>query len=75
MPWNGSVGATILVDSTLKYQVKFSGLKLNNNSEIEGDWREIFQYRFVKFEDAIKIDSIVDRPLFAKFKLKFVKGI
>jgi hypothetical protein len=61
--------------TTLKYQVKFSGLKLNDNSEIEGYWREIFQCRYVKFEDAIKIDSIVDQPLFVKFKLKFVKGI
>ncbi len=75
VPKVGSVGPTILVDSTLKYQVQISGLKLNNNSEIEGYWREIFQCRYVKFEDAIKIDSIVDRPIFAKFKLKFVKGI
>jgi hypothetical protein len=75
VPWNGSANPTILVDSTLKYQVQISGLKLNNNSEIEGYWREIFQCRYVKFEDAIKIDSIVDQPLFVKFKLKFVKGI
>ena len=79
VPWNGSVGPTILVDSTLKYQVKFTGLKLNNNSEIEGYWREIFQCRYVKLGtgggEGFKIDSIVDRPIFAKFKLKFIKGI
>ena len=65
--------------TTLKYQVKFSGLKLNNNSEIEGYWRENFQYRYVNLGtgggEGFKIDSIVDRPIFAKFKLKFVKGI
>ena len=77
--WDGSSNPTILVDSTLKYQVQISGLKLNNNSEIEGYWREIFQCRYVKLGtgggEGFKIDSIVDRPIFAKFKLKFVKGI
>ncbi|MFY8109841.1 MAG: hypothetical protein ACOVO9_12640 [Bacteroidia bacterium] len=76
LPSNGSADVPNQFDSTtLKYQVKFSGIKLNDNSEIEGYWREIFQCRYVKFEDAIKIDSIVDQPLFVKFKLKFVKGI
>ncbi len=79
VPKFGSAVPNQFDSTTLKYQVKFSGLKLNNNSEIEGYWREVFQCRYVKLGtgggEGFKIDSIVDRPIFAKFKLKFVKGI
>jgi hypothetical protein len=61
--------------TTLKYQVKISGLKLNNNSEIEGYWREIFKSYYRQIDNPNIIDSIVDQTIFAKFKLKFVKGI
>jgi hypothetical protein len=75
VPWNGSLGPTILVDSTLKYQAQITGLKLNNNSEIEGYWREIFKSYYRQIDNPNIIDSIVDQPIFAKFKLKYVKGI
>jgi hypothetical protein len=75
VPWNGSVGPTILVDSTLKYQAQITGLKLNNNSDIEEYWREIFKSYYRQTDNPNIIDSIVDQPIFAKFKLKFVKGI
>ena len=75
VPRGGSANPTILVDSTLKYQAQITGLKLNNNSEIEGYWREIFKSYYRQTDNPNIIDSIVDQPIFAKFKLKFVKGI
>jgi hypothetical protein len=75
VPKNGSGVPNQFDSTTLKYQVKFSGLKLNNNSEIEGYWREIFQSYYRQTDNPNIIDSIVDQPIFAKFKLKFVKGI
>jgi len=75
VPNNGVIAPYPLNSATLKYQVKFSGLNLNNNSEIEGYWREIFQSYYRQTDNPNIIDSIVDQPIFAKFKLKFVKGI
>ena len=76
VPRGGSASPTVLVDSTLKYQVQISGLKLSNNNEIQGYWQETVRCLFSTINDGqVTFDSISDRPLFAKFKLKFVKGI
>ena len=76
LPSIGSADVPNQFDSTtLKYQVKFSGIKLNDNSEIEGYWREIFKSYFRQTDNPNIIDSIVDQPIFVKFKLKYVKGI
>jgi hypothetical protein len=74
---HGQWGPAAFVDSTFKYQPHIIGLKLSKNSNLEGFWSEIIQCRYITHgKDAeFTIDSIVDRPIFAKFKLKFVKGI
>jgi hypothetical protein len=76
VPRGGSASPTVLVDSTLKYQVQISGLKLSNNNEIQGYWQETVRCLFSTINDGqVTFDSISDRPLFVKFKLKYVKGI
>ncbi len=76
VPRGGSASPTVLVDSTLKYQVQISGLKLSNNNEIQGYWQETVRCLFSTINDGqVTFDSISDRPLFVKFKLKYIKGI
>jgi len=68
---NGPVG---FVDSTLKYQPLINNLILTNEEELVGNWSELIKCYYINFEKR-SLDSIVDQPIFAKFKLKFVKGI
>ncbi len=76
VPNNGVIAPYPLGNNTLKYQVKFSGLKLNKNYEIEGFWNELYKCYYTNFDvNPPHTDSIVEVPLFVKFKLKFVKGI
>jgi len=76
VPKNGSGVPNQFDSNTLKYQVRFSGLKLNNNSEIEGFWNELYKCFYTNFDvNPPHTDSIVEVPLFVKFKLKYVKGI
>lgn len=75
LPSNPNYGPKYFVDSTIKYQPKIIGLKLNDNSELVGYWNELVRCQYSLTVWPYTIDSIVDRPIFAKFKLKFVKGI
>lgn len=76
VPKFGVIAPNQFDSSSIKYQVEISGLKLNQNSEIEGLWKELVKCGYVNFDVTPHIiDSIVVRPIFAKFKLKFVKGI
>ncbi|MFY8107701.1 MAG: hypothetical protein ACOVO9_01870 [Bacteroidia bacterium] len=70
-------GPNFFVDSTLMYQVQINNLKLLNTKDLVGNWREIIQCKYTRkdSEGKIIIDSIVNRPVFAKIKLKFVKGL
>ena len=67
-------GPISFVDSTLKYQPLINNLKLINEEELIGNWRELIKCYYINIEKR-SLDSIADRPIFAKFKLKFVKGI
>lgn len=75
IPPNTNYGPKYFVDSTIKYQPKIIGLKSNDNSELVGYWNELVRCQYSLTVWPYTIDSIVDRPIFAKFKLKFVKGI
>jgi hypothetical protein len=67
-------GPISFVDSTLKYQPLIDNLKLINEEELIGNWQELIKCYYINIEKR-SLDSIADRPIFAKFKLKFVKGI
>ena len=67
-------GPISFVDSTLKYQPLINNLKLINEAELIGNWQELIKCYYINIEKR-SLDSIADRPIFAKFKLKFVKGI
>ncbi len=67
-------GPRYFVDSTLKYQVSISNLELMENNDLAGLWKETVQCRYsTKNSDGSTIiDSIVDRPIFVRFKLKYI---
>jgi hypothetical protein len=67
-------GPISFVDSTLKYQPLLYNLNLTNEQEIIGNWSELIKCYYINFETR-SLDSIVDKPILAKFKLKYVKGI
>jgi hypothetical protein len=59
VPRGGSESPTVLVDSTLKYQVQISGLQLNNNNDIQGYWHETVRCLFSTIKDGqVTFDSI-----------------
>ena len=70
-------GPKFFVDSTLKYQVQINNLKLINYTDMVGYWREIVQCKYTRKDSRGNktTDSIVNRPVYAKIKLKFVAGL
>ena len=69
-------GPRYFVDSTLKYQVSFSYVKIAGKQDLTGLWKETVQckYSTKNSDGSTTIDSIVDRPIFVRFKLKYISN-
>ncbi|MFY8020690.1 MAG: hypothetical protein ACOVP1_05810 [Bacteroidia bacterium] len=69
-------GPEFFVDSSIQYQVKFSGLQLSKKLDLTGTWKELVACKYIsKINGIDQIDSVVNKNLYVKFRLKFVKSI